>query len=68
MSDAESPPDNALMRGCMLLVVVLSGVMIARYVLHDDHAFVVYLNLTLSLFNFFGAISLLELDQQTNDQ
>jgi hypothetical protein len=56
-------PNHLLMRVGLFTVVVLSALMIGHYVSREDDGLATSLNLGLSLFNFFGAIMLLQLDR-----
>jgi len=71
MGKTESDADIGMgklsfIRACLLLVAVLTGVMIGWYAVSNENGFIGTLNLTLSLFNLFGALLLLQVDRQTD--
>jgi hypothetical protein len=56
---------GSILRVCLLVVAVLTGIMIGSSAVSNENSFVGSLNLMLSLFDLMGALILLKLDRQT---
>jgi hypothetical protein len=56
---------GSILRVCVLVVAVLTGIMIGSSAVSNENSFVGSLNLMLSLFDLMGALILLKLDRQT---